>query len=172
MTGGSAMQDRGTSSRRSFVSLGGVLCVGLVLALSAAGAAGKTRLPDGARFQKSLGAGHSLTVGVGAEGVSVTLSGVPIRCTKHESTQGREAHVGLGLAAPERPEVGRSYKLTKTKTRTRSEGKGGGTSSSTTEVTLDFKSAKQVLVRIHQVTSTDGEAGCDGSATYTVKRQT
>jgi hypothetical protein len=161
------------------VSLCGVLCVGLVLALAAAGAAGKSsckeatgcKLPDGARFHKGLGEGRSLTVQVKGKGVSVTLSGVPVRCTKHTQTQGGEAFVGLGLAASEHPEVGKSYKLTKTKTETRSEGKGGSTSSSTTEVTLNFESAEQVLVSIHQVTSTDGKPGCDGSGSYTVKRQ-
>lgn len=162
------MQIRGISSRRWLVSLCGVLSIGLVLALSAAaGAAGG--LPNGARFHKALGEGHSLAVQVGSKGVSVTLSGVPIRCTKDTSKQGGEARVGLGLAAPDRPEVGGTYNLTKTKTR--SEGKGGSTTSSTTEVTLNFKSAKQVLVSIHQVTTVNGKAACDGSGTYTVKRQ-
>jgi hypothetical protein len=163
------MQIRGISSRRWLISLCGVLCVGLVLALSAAaGAAGG--LPDGARFHKGLGEGHSLTVQVGSKGISVTLSGVPIKCTKDTSKQGGEARVGLGLSAPERPEVGRSYNLTKTKTR--SEGKGGSTTSSTTEVTLNFKSAARVLVSIHQVTTVNGKAGCDGTGSYTAKRQT
>jgi hypothetical protein len=164
------MQIRGFSSRRSLVSLCGVLCVGLVLALSAAaGAAGG--LPDGARFHKALGEGHSLAVQIGSKGLSVTLSGVPIRCTKDTSKQGGEARVGLGLSAPEHPQVGRSYTLTKTKTRTESEGKGGSTSSSTTEVTLNFKSAQRVLVSVHQVSSTDGKVDCDGSGTFSVKRQ-
>jgi hypothetical protein len=162
------MQIRGISSRRWLVSLCGVLCVVLVPALSAAaGAAGG--LPNGARFHKALGEGHSLAVQVGSKGLSVTLSGVPIKCTKDTSKQGGEARVGLGLAAPERPEVGRSYNLTKTKTE--SEGKGGSTSSSTTEVTLNFKSAERVLVSIHQVTTLNGKVDCDGSGTFSVKRQ-
>jgi hypothetical protein len=37
--------------------------------------------------------------------------------------------------------------------------------------TIDFKSAKVVVVRLHQVTETDGQIGCDGSATWKVKRQ-
>jgi hypothetical protein len=138
-----------------------------VLALPAACAAG--RLPDGARFHKGLGEGHSLTVQVRSTGVSVMLSAVPVTCTQDIPRQGKEAYVGLGLSAPLHPEVGKSYKLTKTKTR--SGGKGEGTSSSTTEVTLNFKSAKQVLVSIHQVSTVDGEAGCERSGTYTVKRQ-
>jgi hypothetical protein len=174
------MRIRGISSRRWPVSLCGVLCVGLVLALSAAGAAGKLScrkgaeavgctLPDGTRFHEGLGEGRSLTVGVGGKGVSVTLSGVPIRCTKPIGMQGKEAYVGLGLSAPQHPEVGKSYELMKTKSR--SEGKGGSTSASTTEVTLNFKSAKQVLVSIHQVTTVDGKTGCEGGGSYRVKRQ-
>jgi hypothetical protein len=142
--------------------------VGLVLALSpAAGAAGG--LPIGTQFHKALGEGHSLTVGVKAEGVSVTLAGVPIRCTKARSMRGEEARVGLGLAASGHPKVGQTFTLTKTMTRRG--GKGGSTSASTTEVKLDFKSAQQVLVRIHQVSSTDGKTDCDGSGTYKVRRQ-
>lgn len=161
------MQIRGSSSRRSLVSLCGVLCVGLVLALPVAGAVGGSRLPAGARFHKSLGEGRSLTVQVKGKGVSVTLSGVPIRCAKPTAAQGGEAHVGLGLAGSEPLEVGKAYKLTKTKTRS----EGGSTSSSTTEVTLDFKSAQQVRVTIHQVAATNGKTDCDGSGSYTVKRQ-
>jgi hypothetical protein len=162
------MQIRGFSSRRSLVTLCGVLCAVLMLALSAAAGAA-SGLPNGARFHKALGEGHSLTVQVGSKGLSVTLSGVPIRCTKDTSKQGGEARVGLGLSAPERPQVGRSYNLSKTKTE--SEEKGGSTTSSTTELTLNFKSAKQVLVSIHQVSSTDGKVDCDGSGTFSVKRQ-
>jgi hypothetical protein len=173
------MRIRGISSRRWLVSLCGVLCVGLVLAMSATGAAGKLSckkgaealgctLPDGTRFHKGLGEGRSLTVGVGGKGVSVTLSRVPIRCTQHIAPQGKEAYVGLGLSAPLHPEVGKSYGLTKTKSRSET---GGSTSSSTTEVTLNFKSAKQVLVSIHQVTTVDGKTGCEGGGSYRVKRQ-
>jgi len=174
------MQIRGFSSRRSLVSLCVVLCVGLVLALSAAGAAGKPsckkgaeaagcKLPDGARFYKSLGASQTLTVQVGGKGVSVTAYGVPIKCTKYIPLQGNEAYVAIGLSAAQHPKVGKSYLLKETETQRGEEGEG--TSSSTTEVTLSFKSAKQVVVSIHQVTTVDGEAGCDGSGTYTVKRQ-
>jgi hypothetical protein len=61
------------------------------------------------------------------------------------------------------------YLLKKSETQRGEE--GGGTSSSTTKVTLNFKSAEQMVVSIHQVTSTDGKAGCVGSGSYTVKRQ-
>ncbi len=174
------MQIRGISSRRSLVSLCGVLCVGLVLALSAAGAAGKPsckegaeaagcKLPDGARFYKSLGASQTLTVQVGGKGVSVTAYGVPIKCTKYIPLQGDEAYVAIGLSGSQHPKVGKSYLLKESETQRGEEGEG--TSSSTTEVTLDFKSAKQVQVSIHQVTSTDGKPGCDGTGKWTVKRQ-
>jgi len=174
------MQIRGIASRRSLISLCGVLCVGLVLALSAAGAAGKPscdkgaeatgcKLPDGARFYKSLGDSQAITVQVGGKGLSVTLFAVPIKCTKYIPLLGDEAYVEIGLSGSQHPKVGKSYLLKKSETQRGEEGEG--TSSSTTEVTLNFKSAKQMVVSIHQVTSTDGEAGCDGSGSYTVKRQ-
>ncbi len=174
------MQIRGVATRRSLVGLCGVLSVGLVLALSAAGAAGKPsckegaeaagcKLPDGARFYKDLGSSQAITVQIGGKGVSVTLFAVPIKCTKFIPLQGNESYVAIGLSGSQKPKVGKSYTLKDSETRHGEEGEG--TSSSTTEVTLNFKSAKQVQVSIHQVTSTDGVAGCDGSATYTVKRQ-
>jgi hypothetical protein len=175
------MQIRGFSSRRSLVSLCVVLSVGIVLALSAAGAAGKPsckegaeaagcKLPDGARFYKSLAASQTLTVQVGGKGVSVTAYGVPIKCTKYIPLQGDEAYVAIGLSGSQHPKVGKSYLLKETETQRGGE-EGEGTSSTTTEVTLAFKSAKQVQVSIHQVTSTDGKPGCDGTGKWTVKRQ-
>jgi hypothetical protein len=160
------MQNRFISSSRSLVSLCGVVCVGLVLAGTAAAG---TALPDGARFYKSLGDSQAITVQVGGKGVSVTLFAVPIKCTKYIPLQGNKSYVQIGLSKSQHPKVGKSYLLKKSETRHGEEGEG--TSSSTTEVTLDFKSEKQVVVSIHQVTSTDGEAGCDGSASYTVMRQ-
>jgi hypothetical protein len=150
------------------------------LALPAAGAGEKPsctkgaetagcKLPDGTRFHQGLGEGRSLTVGVGGKEISVTLAGVPIRCTKPASMQGEEVRVGLGLSAPGEPKVGQFYKLTKTKSR--SEGKGRGTSTSTTELTLRFKSGKAVLVSVHQVTTVGGKVSCDGNGSYRVDRQ-
>jgi hypothetical protein len=160
------MQIRGVSSRRWLVSLCGVLCVGLVLAgPAAAGSA----LPDGARYYKNLGDSAAITVQVGGKGVSVSLYAVPIKCTKFIPLQGDESYVQIGLSGSQHPKVGRAYLLKKSETQGGEEGEG--TSSTTTEVTLDFKSTKQMVVSIHQVTSTDGEPGCDGSATYKVKRQ-
>lgn len=174
------MRNRPLSSRRRLFSLCAVLALGLVAALSAAGAAGKPsctkgaetagcKLPDGTRFHQGLGEGRSLTVQVGGKGISVTLAGVPIRCTKPASAQGEETRVGLGLSAPGDPEVGQLYKLTKTKSR--SEGKGRGTSASTTEVTLKFKSGGAVLVGVHQVTTLGGKVSCDGDRSFRVDRQ-
>jgi hypothetical protein len=147
------------------VSLCGVLCVGLVLAVPASAG---TALPDGARYYKSLGSSAAITVQVGGKGVSVTLSAVPIKCTKYIPLEGNTSYVQIGLTGSQHPKIGKAYLLKRSQTR-REEGEG--TSSTTTEVTLDFKSAKQMVVGIHQVTSTDGEPGCDGSATYKVKRQ-
>jgi len=174
------MRIRGFSSRRWLFTLGAVLALGLVPALSAAGAAGKAsckkgaeaagcKLPDGTRFHQGLGEGRSLTVGIGGKGISVTLAGVPVRCTKPASMRGEEERVGLGLSAPGDPEVGQLYTLTKT--RSRSEGKGRGTTSSTTEVTLKFKSGKAVLVSVHQVTTVGGKVSCDGNGSFRVERQ-
>ncbi|MBS1678076.1 MAG: hypothetical protein JST08_11900 [Actinobacteria bacterium] len=169
------------SSRRSLVWLVGmVVCVALALALSAAGAVGKPsckkgaeaagcRLPDGARFYKELGDSQALTVQVGGKGLSVTAFAVPIKCTKYIPLLGDESYVEVGLSGSQHPKVGKSYTLKESETRRGEEGEG--TSSTTTEVTLDFKSAKQVLVSIHQVTTTDGEPGCDGRGSWTVKRQ-
>lgn len=174
------MQNRGISSRRWLVSLCGVLSVGLVLGLSAAGAGAKPsckpgaeaigcKLPEEARFYKSLGGSAAITVQVGGKGVSVTLSAVPIKCTKYIPLQGNESYVEIGLSGSQKPTVGKSFTLKKSESRPGEEGEGS--SASTTEVTLSFKSAKQVLVSIHQVTTIEGKAGCDGSGSYTVKRQ-
>jgi hypothetical protein len=159
------MQIRGVPSRRSLVSLCGVLCVGLVLA---APAAAGTALPDGARYHRDLGSGAGITVQVGGEGVRVMLSAVPIKCTRYIPSQGNTSYVEVGLSGSQHPKVGKAYLLKKSETRRED---GEGTSSTTTEVTLDFKSARQMRVSIHQVTRTDGKQGCDGSASYTVKRQ-
>jgi hypothetical protein len=157
------------------------LCVAVgALALPAAGAAGKPsckegaetagcKLPDGTRFHQGLGEGRSLTVGVDGKGISVTLAGVPVRCTKPAAMRGEEVRVGLGLSAPGDPEVGQLYKLSKTKSR--SEGKGRGTSASTTEVTVKFKSGQAVLVSVHQVTTVGGKVTCDGNGSFRVDRQ-
>jgi hypothetical protein len=82
---------------------------------------------------------------------------------------GNESLVAVGLSGAQHPKVGKTYKLKASETQRGEEGEG--TSSSVTEVTLDFKSAKLVVVRMHQVTETDGTVGCDGGATWNVKRQ-
>jgi hypothetical protein len=172
------MEVRRIWSRRSSVISSGVV-VGVALALAAAGAAGKPsckpgaeaagcKLPDGARFYKELKSA-SLTVQVGSKGVFFDTNGAPIKCTRYIPLQGDEAYVEIGLSGPQRPQVGKTYKLKETATNGGEEGEG--TSTSTTEVTLAFKSAKQVVVSIHQVSSTDGEPGCDGSGSWMVKRQ-
>lgn len=174
------MRIRGSSSRRWLFSLCAVLALGLVPALSAAGAAAKAsckkgaetvgcELPDGASFHQAFGEGRSLTVGVSGKGISVTLAGVPVRCTKPASMQGEEALVGLGLSAPGDPEVGQFYKLKKTKSQR--ESKGRGTTSSTTEVTVRFKSGKSILVNVHQTMTVGGKVSCDGDGSYRVERQ-
>ncbi|MBS1843426.1 MAG: hypothetical protein JST53_03320 [Actinobacteria bacterium] len=150
---------------RSLLSLCGVLCVGLV---SAGSAAAGSALPDGTRYYKELGESQSITVQVG-KGVSVTLFAVPIKCTKYIPLQGNKSYVEIGMSGPQHPRIGKSYLLKKTETQRDEEIES--TSTTTTEVTLNFKSAKQVEVSIHQFGTTDGEAGCDGSASYTVKRQ-
>jgi hypothetical protein len=173
------MQIRCISARRWLFSLCAVAALGLVPALSAAGAAGQSscmkgaekagcKLPDGARFHQGFGEGRSLTVAVGGKGISVTLAGVPVKCAKPRSMRGEEVRVGLGLSSPGHPEVGQFYNLSKTKTQ--SDGKGGR-SASTTEVTLRFKSGKAVLVNVHQVTTLAGKVSCDGSAGFRVDRQ-
>jgi hypothetical protein len=73
------------------------------------------------------------------------------------------------MHGPQHPKVGKSYLLKETETRRGEEGEG--TSTTTTEVKLDFKSAKQLVLTIHQVGTTDGEPGCDGTGTWTVARQ-
>lgn len=173
------MQIRGISSRRSLVSLCGMLCVGLVLAVSATGAAGKPsckkgaeaagcKLPDGTRYYKDLGSAD-LTVQVSDKGVSFSTYGAPIKCTKYIPLQGDESYVAIGLSSTQRPKVGKTYLLKETETQRDEE--IGSTSTTTTEVTLNFKSAKQMEVTIHQFGTTDGVPGCDGTGKWTVKRQ-
>jgi hypothetical protein len=173
------MKIRGLSSRRPLFALCGALCVVSVLALSAAGAVGKPsckkgaeaagcKLPDGTRYYKDLGSAE-LTVQVSTKGVFFDTNGAPIKCTKYIPLQGNTAYVAVGMSGKQQPKVGKSYLLKETETRHGEEGEG--TSTTTTEVTLAFTSAKQMKVTIHQVGSTDGEPGCDGTGSWTVKRQ-
>jgi hypothetical protein len=161
------MQIRGSLSRRWRFALCAVLALGLVAAPATMGAAGKP-LPDGTSFHKAFGEGRSLSVGVGGDGLSVTLAGVPVRCTKPGSLKGEEVRVGIGLAAPQHPKVGEFFTLTKTK---KQSGGKGGRSTATTEVSLRFNSGKAVLVEVHQMTTLGGKPACEGSASYTVPRQ-
>ncbi len=151
-----------------------------MLALSVGSAAGKGRckegaeaagckLPDGARFYKTLPNDASITVQVGGKGVSVSAYAASIKCTKFAPNLGNEAQVLVGLSGSQHPKVGKTYKLKDSETQRGEEGEG--TSTSVTEVTLTFKSAQQVTVKLHQVSETDGKIGCDGTGTWTAKRQ-
>jgi hypothetical protein len=159
------MQIRGALSRRSSITL----CVVSLVALAAvSSAAAGSVLPDGARFHESLGGSSGITVAVD-NGVSVTLAGVPIKCDGNASRSGAEARVGIGLSSSIQPKVGKTINISKT--RKSSGGRGESSKSSTTEVTLKFKTAQQVVVAIHQTQGTTGKFACEGSATFKVARQ-
>ncbi|MET0559474.1 MAG: hypothetical protein ABW065_12515 [Solirubrobacterales bacterium] len=175
------MKIRSASSRRPLATLVAVAaCALLALGLSVGIAAGKgnscapgaeasgCKLPDGARFYKKFKA-SSITVQVSGKGFSFSTYGAPIKCTKYAPMLGDEAYVAINLSGSPTPKVGKSYTLKKTETQRGEEGEG--TSTTTTEVTLTFKSAKQVTVKLHQLSETDGEIGCDGGATWTANRQ-
>ena len=174
------MKTSGVSSGRWTAIVVGAAAL-LALSLSVGSAAAKPekckpkaeaagcKLPEGARFYKKTTPSSSITVQVEKKGASVDLLGVPIKCKEFAPLLGDESYVQIGLTNTQRPKVGKSYTLKETETQRGEEGEG--TSTSTTEVTLNFKTAKQITVKIHQRSETDGKVGCDGGATYTVKRQ-
>src|SRR5882724_4745621 len=176
------MKIQGVSSRPSSGIFAAVaLCALLALTLSVSSAAGKPgkciegaeaagcKLPEGARFYKKLPNNASITVQIGGKGVSIDAYAAAIKCTKFAPNSGNEAYVAVGLSGSQHPKVGKTYKLKERETQRG--GEGEGTSSAVTEVTLNFKSAKLVVVKMHQVTETDGTVGCDGGETWKVKRQ-
>jgi hypothetical protein len=127
------------------------------------------KLPVGARFYKTLPHSASITVQVTGKGVSVSAYAASIKCTKFAPYNGDEAQVAVGMSDPRHPKVGKSYSLKESETQRGEEGEG--TSTSVTEVTMTFKSAQLVVVKMHQVSEHDGEVSCDGGATWNVKRQ-
>jgi hypothetical protein len=127
------------------------------------------KLPVGARFYKTLPHNASITVQVNAKGVSVSAYAAAIKCTRFAPYNGNESYVAVGISGTQRPKVGKSYSLKESETQRGEEGEG--TSTTVTEVTLTFKSAQLVVVKMHQVSETDGQVGCDGGATWNVKRQ-
>lgn len=175
------MKTWSVSSRRPLGTLLAVaLCAALALSISATGAAGKggkcakgaeapgCTLPEGTRFYKGLGDSAAITVEVGPKGVALTAYAVPIKCTKFAPMLGDEGYVVVGLSDKRHPKVGKSYLLKESVSR---QGEDGKTESAVTEVTLEFKTAKLLVVKLHQVTEVGGEVGCDGSGTWSVKRQ-
>jgi len=176
------MKTRSVSSRRSLGTWTGLaLCALLVLSISAAGAAGKggkcvkgaeaagCTLPVEARFYKNLGGSAAITVQVGDKGVSVTAYAAEIKCTQYAPALGPEQQVAVGLSDKRHPKVGKSYTLKKSETQAGEEGEPVEFGS--TEVTLTFKSAKLVVVKLHQFSKSGNEVSCDGGATWNVKRQ-
>ncbi len=82
---------------------------------------------------------------------------------------GPEQEVAVGLSDKRHPKVGNSYTLKESETQAGEEGEPVEFGS--TEVTLTFKSAKLVVVKLHLLSKSGDEVSCVGGATRKVKRQ-
>ena len=170
--------------RRSLALLAGVaLATLLVLALTIGRAEGKPaakcaagaeqagcKLPIGASYRAEPKTGSAtgyVTVQVTSRGISVGVNAY-IDCKRFDPMNGNQSGAYGSYPSTQHPQVGKTYEIKKTQTEQDEEGIPATT---TTELSLDFKSAKQVVVSIHQVSSVDGKLSCDGSKSWTLKRQ-
>lgn len=177
------MPNRRSSGHRSrALSAASVaLCIGVAFALLTAGATAQPRgcakggtghgcrLPAGARYFTMLSSHTSISVQVRPKGVSMIAYAVPIKCTRFDPAVGSKAVVEVGLNGSQQPKIGKTYTLKQTESEPGEEGEGSWRS--LTEVTLSFKSAFAMKVRIHQLTEQDGKVVCDGAGAWRLKRQ-
>jgi hypothetical protein len=179
------MKTWSVSSRRPLATLAApALCAALALAISVTGAAadkgGKCvkgaeapgcSLPPETIFQKNLPHNGSVKVSVNTKGgISFTAYAAPIKCTKYTPTLGSEQQLALSLSDNRKPKVGKTYLLKKTENRTEVE-EGEQPERGLFEAKIQFKSATQVIVTFHLLDEVGTEVSCDGSATWTLKRQ-
>ena len=171
------------SSRRSLGTLSAVaLCTVLALSVFVTGAAGKggkcvkgaeaagCPLPAEARFVKELKGSATVTVQVSDKGFSFSAYAAPVKCSKYAPMLGPEQQLAIGLSDKRHPKVGKTYKLKQIETRTEVE-EGEQPERGLFEATVNFKSAKLVVVSVHLLDEVGSEVSCDGKATWSLKRE-
>jgi len=175
---------RASSIRRAFALLtGAVIGSLLVLALLLGRAEGKPaakcalgaeqsgcKLPVGASYRVDVKTGSAsgyVTTQVTSRGISVGVNAY-IACQRFDPSNGNQTGLYGGYSGNQHPKVGKTYEIKDTASERDEE---GIPSTTETELTLNFKSAKQLVVTIHHVSSIDGKLSCDGSKTWTLKRQ-
>ncbi|HET7443500.1 MAG TPA: hypothetical protein VFJ57_02445 [Solirubrobacterales bacterium] len=178
------MPFRVVSIRRSFALLAGfaATCL-LVFALQGqaegnpgqkckAGAeAAGCKLPVGAEYAKDVKTGSAegqISATVIGKGVSVTVLDAYIDCKAFDPLIGDMIGVQDSYKGSQRPKVGETYAIKKTESESSEE---TGSSRTDSELSLNFKSAKQLVVTLHQVSQAEGKLLCDGSKTWTLKRR-
>lgn len=129
------------------------------------------KLPVGAKYTKAVkngSANGTLSVEVTSKDVGVVIYAVYIHCTKYAPLLGDEQGIVGNYRGKQRPKVGKTYTITDHESQMDED---GSTSTADVTVTLNFKSAKKMVLKVHQVNVTAGEVGCDGSGSWTLKRQ-
>lgn len=178
------MSVHASSIRRPLALLAAIVVGGaFVLALTLGRAEGKPvakcalgaeqagcKLPVGASYRvdvKSGSASGYVTTQVTSRGISVGLNAY-ITCQRFDPSNGNQTGLYGGYSGNQHPKVGKTYEIKDTASERDEEGIPATTE---TELTLDFKSAKQLVLTVHHVSSIDGKLSCDGSKTWTLKRQ-
>lgn len=175
---------RAVSIRHSFVLLAGLVatCL-LVFALQgqADGSSGPKckagsepagcKLPVGAEYIKDVKTGSAkgqIKATVIGKGISVTIYSAYIDCKAFDPMIGDMVGVADSYTGSQRPKVGKTYTIKKSESESSEE---TGSSRTDSELSLNFKSAKQLVLTLHQVSQAEGKLLCDGSKTWTLKRQ-
>ena len=100
------------------------------------------------RFVKELKGSATVTVQVSDKGFSFSAYAAPIKCTKYAPMLGPEQQLAIGLSDKRHPKVGKTYKLKQVENRTEVE-EGEQPEHGLFEATVNFKSAKLVVVEVH-----------------------
>lgn len=128
-------------------------------------------LPVDAIYSKQVRKGSAkgyVTVNVTSRGVSVIVYDVYIECKKFDPSNGDESGIAANYQGKQHPKVGKTYTIKDSASENDEEGRPATTDS---ELALNFKSAKQMVLTLHQVSTYDGKLMCDGSGTWMLKRQ-
>lgn len=127
------------------------------------------KLPVGADYRAQVKTGSAsgmVTAVVISRGISVGVNAY-IDCKKFDPSNGDMSGIFTSFSGNQRPKVGGTYKIKQSDSES---GEEGGSSTSDSELILDYKSAKQLVLTLHMVTTVEGKLQCDGSKTWTLKR--
>ena len=130
------------------------------------------KLPIGARFQWEVSkpADSQITAEVTSRGwLSVTIYDVGMKCKEFLPSIGNETYLAFSTTLKQRPEVGKTYTVTKTESRGGGE-EGEGVTSSRIGVRFQFKSAKRLVLSVTMASDEEGRVLCNGAGSWTLKR--